>query len=88
MSLPVYYDSDLTGLTDSVREGGSKRNERGGGEEKLIQPNTLPPLCRAEADAWRTSSFFPAWQKEMGEGSNCIVLHPQQNVKFSSLTKA
>lgn len=45
MSLPVYYDSDLTGLTDSVREGGSKRNERGGGEEKLIQPNTLPPLC-------------------------------------------
>ena len=43
MSLPVYYDSILTGLTDSLwgREAVKKKKERG---EKLIQPKTLPSL--------------------------------------------
>lgn len=74
--LPVYYDWDLTGLTFTVRKGGRRRKGKGvrvwgTGEEKLIQPKTLPlPELRL---MHREASFhLPAWQKQMGKGSNSV----------------
>lgn len=68
MSLPVYYDSILTGLTDSLwgREAVKKKKERGKADSTKDAP--LPPW--AEADARRASFHFPAWQKQMGEGGS------------------
>lgn len=67
-SLPVYYDSDLTGLTDSLcgREA-VEENERGKVDSTKDTPSPQPelrPMYRG------LPLLFPAWQKQMGEGSN------------------
>lgn len=86
MSLPVYYDSDLAGLTDSLwgREA-VKENERGKADPTKDAPSPLPELKLMHGALLSTS--------QLGRNRRVKVVtpfspRPQQNVKFSTLTKA
>lgn len=86
MSLPVYYDSDLAGLTDSLwgREA-VKENERGKADPTKDAPSPLPELKLMHGALLSTSQLGRnRWVKVVTPFSP----RPQQNVKFSTMTKA
>lgn len=86
MSLRVYYDSDLSGLTDSLwgREA-VKENERGKADSTKDAPSPQPELRPTHRGLLSTSRLGRnRWVKVV----TLLSPRPRQNVKLSSLPEA